>query len=142
MLGLVDEPENNPVRKLAESSPSLFRDVRLLNIILPDNYQDMPKRDKTIHQSRIIMLAILARFFEKDEKDKARIVLTDMLKDHLGLQGEELEKFIDELGKSEGETATLDEIKKRIIYFLDTPVSLIKDLEKEIEFMKKFWYSA
>jgi hypothetical protein len=139
LLGYTAKSSNHPVRKLAESSPGLFRDVRLLNTVLPGNYQSLSRKDQTMHQARIIMIAILARLFEKDEKGFAEMALRAVLKDHLG--SIDLDKFLDRLGKSE-EIIPTDEIRDRIIYFLDTPVSLIQELEKELRFLEKFWISA
>ncbi|UCD54889.1 MAG: hypothetical protein JSV93_05080 [Candidatus Omnitrophota bacterium] len=109
-----------------------FAGVKLLNVTLPKKAMD--EKDKTAHQVRLMMIAILARLLENETREAKFIkpVLKDMLEGHV--EGISVGDFIDELGKPD--TSDINEIKERIINHLGKyVVSLVDWLDKELQRM-------
>jgi hypothetical protein len=132
----------NRLNRLVEKNPGLFQGKRLLNIQLPSSYSKMTPRYKTLHQSRTIMIAILARLLEKEDTPRVEAILKEMLKDHLDIGGNKWGEFVNNLTDSEKTDSTPEEIKTRIKYFLGKVIRLVGILGKEIRLMKRFWVSA
>jgi len=130
------------VSSLAISKPGLFKDIRVLHMELPDEYYNMKGKEKTVHQARIIMIAILARLLEKQNSPIEKTLLAEMLKEHLD-SSVGLGAFISKLIESEDDK-TETQIKTRLEYFLslENAVRFTEKLEKEIELMKTFWKYA
>ena len=139
---LTDKYVRGSVSSLAISKPGLFKDIRLLHMELPDDYYNMKGNEKTVHQARIIMIAILARLLEKQNSPIEKTLLAEMLKEHLG-SSVDLDIFINKLIESENDK-TEAQIKTRLEYFLslENAVRFTEKLEKEIELMKTFWKYA
>lgn len=125
--------------KLVSDNDSLFKDTRLLNILLSEDYASLKEGDKTFHQARIIMIAILARILEKDS-DMTRMMLKTMLDGYVA--DGSVDEFIENLAKDDSSWSVVEKIQ----YFLGKTVSLIPQLVKELDLlklrMKTFWVAA
>jgi len=126
---------------LDDEKIQLLKGRRLLNIKLPDNYRKMKSDEKTVHQAKIVMLAIFARLLEKESTIAIRAILIEMLKEHLP-QGAIMEDFLDNLAETEDETTDNDLVKKRIRYSIGCVVRLVEQLGEELKFITEFWRSA
>ena len=133
-----DKAGRKRLLKLVADNAALFNDTRLLNVLLPEDYSSLKEDDKTFHQARIMMIAILARLLEKDD-NTTRIMLRAMLDGYIN---DDVNKFIENLAKGEDSWSVSDRIK----YFLGKTISLIPQLVKEFELlklrMKTFWVAA
>jgi len=123
---------------------SLFKNIKLLQMELPKNYyteDGMNFSEKTVHQARIITIAILARLLENGGREETIIrgLLSDLLKGRI--EGATMSDFLDQLGASD-ESVTEQQIQDRVDYFLEKIVSLVSLLERELRIMKTFWTFA
>ena len=145
-FSLLDPDKQKPeiagsIAKTAEEDPSLFRDVRLLNIEMPFGYIKMGENRRAVHQSRVITMAILARLIEKDKTPvMLEGLLKSMLEDHIDKS--EIDKFIEKLSTPEDENVDSERIKERLNYFLGKIVKLSEFIGKQINFLKEFWTAA
>jgi len=118
-----------------------FRDVRLLNVRLPEKYST--KHYKTAYCTKMLTIAILARLLEKGENEtpKVEFLLKELLTNSLDI---DLNSFIDTLGRPEERITELSKIRERLSYFLNikNAIKLITILEKELRIMKEFWTYA
>ena len=135
------------IEKLAIAEPELFRNIRVINIVLPDKYgapisdkKAMREDKKTEHRKRIIMIAILARLLESGKTPIIRGLLADMLKEHLD-PNIDMDTFLGELEKPEDEVGD-EHVKQRVIDFLGYAISLIEKLAEEYEARETFWKYA
>jgi len=138
---ITETGSSEDINTLLKKSTALFQGERLLNIELPPNYEKMDDENKTVHQARIFMVAILARLLEKDKTPWVETLLKDMLREHLNASAKELNTYIKKLGEMENIT-DIDTVKKNIQYFLGNVVRLVEILEKEFRLMERFWTSA
>ncbi|KJJ84130.1 Nicotinate phosphoribosyltransferase [Candidatus Omnitrophus magneticus] len=123
------------IKNILNENPLLFQDERILNINLPAKYFD--ENEKTQYQARTIITAILARLFEKDASQSVEMFLKYMLLNAWNGNQEEVKKFMNNLGVTE-QTASNEQIAKRVLYFLDKVVRCSEILEKEQRMMEKF----
>ncbi len=136
---LTEENISGEISSLLGQNAELFKDVKVLNITLPKKYDEMTKGEKTIHQTRYLMIAVLARLLEKGKTPFVEALLRELLKDHLSMNEAGLEEFIENLStEDESSEMTI----KRVTYFLGNIVSLINKLGEDYRFMKKFWTYA
>lgn len=120
---------------------SVFTNVRLLNVLLPEGYAEMRDTDdeKTFHEARLFMIAILSSLVEENDA-VGKIILTEMLKDYV--EGDPKE-FVENMAKDDEKTwSNADRLK----YFLGHTVSLLKELIREFELlelrMNTLWVAA
>ena len=117
-----------------------FKDTRLLNVALPDNYSEMKPGDKTFYQAWMLKVAILGRMVERDSGISLRTALVNMLEG--SIEGD-VNEFIDNLAKPESEWKSPGE---RIGWFLGKMVRLSRKIAEEYELlklrMKAFWTAA
>jgi len=133
--------KNMNIGKLAEENPALFVGVRLVNIALPAVYDTMDVREKSIHQSKLIMFTILARLYEGNKTSAVGVLLQAMLKDMLDIDTDTGE-FMTKLVESQDESSDPIRAKDRILYCLSKVVGLVEKLGTEIRLMKEFWTAA
>lgn len=135
-----DEGAMDEYIKLLGEDIAVLQDTRLLNVLLPQGYNEMNPKDMAFHQFRIMMIAILALLVEKDN-EISKITLAAMLEGYL-MNGN-TQEFVEALTQSEKAwISSADRIK----YFLSRTVSLLPELIKEFELlklrMKTFWVAA
>jgi len=129
------------IKGLAESDPDIFIGVRLVNVALPAGYDKMDAGERSIHQSKLLMLAIIARLYEGDNTSAPGVILRTMLKDMLD-SDTDIDEFMANIVESRDESADPAKAKDRIIYCLGKIVSLIEKIGTEIRLMKEFWTAA
>ncbi|MBU0683142.1 MAG: hypothetical protein KJ864_02485, partial [Candidatus Omnitrophica bacterium] len=140
---------NTYIRKLIQDKDNgtenidMFRDVRVLNMKIP-KIKDEAK--KTVFQSEIVMIAILARLLEQESLhfDVISGLLKDLLADSFVSSKVKVGDFIRELAVTEDDSTDIKTIKNRLQYFLqETPaISLIRRLERELRAIREFWSYA
>jgi hypothetical protein len=116
-----------------------FRNARILNVILPDNYADMKPDFKTFYQAWVIKTAILSRLIERDSHIALKAALANMLD---GSVEGSVNDYIDNLTRPENEWKSPSD---RIGYFLDKMVRLSRKAAEEYELLKlrmKAFYTA
>ena len=129
------------IKGLAESDPDIFIGVRLVNAALPADYNKMDAGERSIHQSKLLMLAIIARLYEGDNTSATGVILHTMLKDMLDSDTDIVE-FMANIVESRDESTDPAKAKDRIIYCLGKIVSLVEKIGTEIRLMKEFWTAA
>jgi hypothetical protein len=121
----------------------LFRDVRILSVDVPEERLSVERQ--TACQARMIMIAVLARLFERDGAHTPVIesLLREMLAGSFVSSDTSLTRFLAGLGTTE-EDASVSMIFKRIMFFLDidNAISLMKKLEMDLRITQKFWTYA
>lgn len=123
------------IENICAENPLLFRDERILNINLPSAYRD--DKEKTEFQTRAVTIAIFARLFEKGENSPIEMLLTNMLFNYLPGGSGEAEEFMGNMGSPEG-TASPEQIRERVLYFLGKIIRFSEMLEKEQKYMREF----
>lgn len=118
----------------------LFRDVKLLNIKLPETLSEI---QQTEYQMHLLMTAILVRLFEEGDMyfNDIRLLLTDILEGCFDAGSVDINTFINALAVKEDNNTSIEKIKKRIEYFLITTpaISLIEKLQIERETTQEFF---
>ena len=129
---------------IANSQPEIFRFIRLLSVTLPRDYQEMESVVKTVHQAKMMTIAILARLFENDKTPMVETLLKGMLRECLDVDDEAFTRLVNELGMSDEDInrLTLNEVVHRIAHLLGKPVRLVEKIGREIHLMKVFWMAA
>lgn len=126
-----------------DSTASLFRDVRMLNI---NAVKSLNKQKNTAYQYQLFMTAILSRLIEKNTMYFLDIkqLLTEMLNGSFSSNDVNIADFIDNLSTKEDDATKISDIKERIRYFMSDgrAISLIKNLEIELRAIKEFWTYA
>ncbi len=130
------------IAALVQSSPSLFAGVRIYNAALPENYDGMEKDEKTLHQAKLMNIAILARLFEKGKTPRIEMFLREYLTNSLEGGEKDADEFIANLQESEDEAKDTSKVTKRILFFLGKIVRLTEILAREMRLMKEFWTAA
>lgn len=139
---ITDLHMSGEVADLVKEDPLLFSDCRFLSMELPDDYYDEDSGLQSIQQSRVIMIAILARILEKGKTPQVEAVFRRMLKNYLVLEEGDIDEYIHMLVSSGEDSDTKRDIVKRVLYFLENPVSLVENLRKDIELLEEFWTAA
>jgi len=133
-------------KMLDEVTLSNFRDVRIINIMIPSDKHD---KNRSVYQAQMLMIAMLARLVgEEKDLDKEndfdiKPLLMDLL-DNSFLTNVDVKEFVANLAKKEDSKTSLEVIKNKLTYFLDTgrAISLIRKLEMEIRALQEFWTYA
>lgn len=123
------------VKSLLAGSPELFRDVRVLNVNMPSSYAD--EDEKSRYQARTIVIAILARLYEKGSTPGVEYMLKLMLLNYLEGGAAKVKEFMENLAITDSE-ASKEEVARRILYFLGNIVRFTEILEKEGKMMQEF----
>jgi len=141
---ITENGDKEALRSLVGRRPGLFKNVRLINFTLPDNYDGLDTDGRTYYQAKIFMIAILARLLNGNDTPMIEAVLKGMLQSSLGMDGKNLEDFMNELGRPDtGKNLTdkeLKELTNRMLYFLKNAVSLVEKCAKEF-FLKLEFYT-
>jgi len=132
---------------LAQTSPALLKDVRLLAFNTPDAYRNADSKIKAVHQARIMMIALLARMLEVNREDGPKTLAVEallkvMLRDFVRLDDVNFDRFIAQLGYHDDGEDIGGVISGRISYFLNNIVNLTEELGRTLRFMREFWTYA
>lgn len=124
-----------------ESNIEMFRDVRVLNMKIP-NMARMSEKRKTALQAQIVMLAILGRLVTKDNTEQ-NLCVKALLREMLGecfKNKKILRNFINRLAVPENEKTTAKQIRDRINSFLrhGRAINLINELDHKLRLIEYF----
>ncbi|MFH1846439.1 MAG: hypothetical protein ABH869_02650 [Candidatus Omnitrophota bacterium] len=139
---LTDEKTSLMINALLEQENNVeaFRNVRVLNVQVPQIADDI---EKTKYQMHLFMTAILARLLEPGDKYFADIsvLLSDMLEGCFQGKDVKVNDFISMLVQSEDKRTSVKKIKERIQYFLTDihAISLIEKLQVDWELSQEFY---
>jgi len=135
---IADNRDYSQIRGLVDTQPEIFMGVRLMNAILPDDYENLEDVERTLYQAKMINIAILERLFEKNETPMVEALLRNMLKGCV----EGIDDYIANIAESDGEAKDPNRIKMRILFCLSKAVSFVEKIGQEIRLMKAFWTAA
>jgi hypothetical protein len=142
---LLQAETSKAITQLAEQSPELFKNVRLVNMKLPDKYDTMAAREKTFVQSRMVMTAILARLYEKDKTPAVERVLKAMVDDDK-LADSKGRKFFEGLEETADEATDPAKIRDRVQGCVERVISLMArialDMERIRLMLQTIWTAA
>lgn len=143
ITSLDTEKSQDGMVRFIQEYPELFRSTRLLDVVTPENYRNMDNFEKTVHQAKIVTIAILARLFEKDKTPMVEALLRYMVKGCLDLDDRGMDAFMNELGRpGDGAGLTREELVQRVLFLLCYPIKLVEKIGREIQLMKNFWIAA
>lgn len=140
---ITSEEDKSKLADLVRENPGLFIPTRLLNIAFPDRYSGMDDSEKTVFQSKVITIAILARLFEMDKTPMVEVILKQMLKDYFNFDDDDARKYFDELGRpGDGQGLSREELVGRILFLIGKTFKIAERIGQEIHTMKTLWLYA
>jgi len=121
-------------------SKGIFKNTRIINVALPDNYGALKQVSKTFYQAWAVNIAIYGRMIEQSSPLYLRTTFENMLE---GSVDGSVGNFIDDLVKPDGDWGSPG---ARIDHFLGMMVRLSRQVAKDYELlklrMKAFWTAA
>lgn len=142
---VTDQTANDHIDSLLQAVENVeaFKGVRVLNVNIAE-FTD--NKQKSVYQAKLLMTAILARLLEKGDSHflDIKALLSDMLKNTFASDNINIGEFIDKMAVIEDQDTSVEEIIKRVKYFISDirAISLIKKLEIELRAIQEFWTYA
>ena len=125
----------------SDETAKYFKGVRLLSVEVAGGYWKMTtnSKDRTYHQSRLVMMAVLARLLNEDKTPDVREALKAIIQPCF--EGD-VNAFLDELAVIETDATKPSVVRKRISFFLENIVSWTEKLGRELRVIEFFWKYA
>lgn len=133
ILVVSDKETEDAVHEILNERPELLKDVRVINVGLPGDYDAMGTNDKSVCQMDVIVRAVLARIVEKSGTIFARSTLARMLEGRIQV---DVDTYIDDLISAADETPGA--VKDRILKNLGVLVSLVEKIGVQMIILRDF----
>jgi len=128
-----DDETRKAMAEILEECPERLKNVRIINVEIPSEYETMNENDRSVCQMDAIVRAILARMIEKDGNLFVRATLKAMLEGRI--KGD-VDTYMNGLVDAKDETPS--DIKARVLNNLGVIVSLVEKIALQILILRDF----
>jgi len=135
---VVLDNNDDAAKRLAANLPSLFVNVRMWSVALPDGYAGLSKAEKSVYQADIVVRAMVTGLLKKDGNPFVAGLFKAMFKNRI--PGGDIEGFMNRLIADPNET--VDMARSRITYMLTRVVSLVEKIGEQLVILKHLVWSA
>ncbi|MCX5680119.1 MAG: hypothetical protein NTZ95_05645, partial [Candidatus Omnitrophica bacterium] len=131
------------INNLVKIDAKLFIGVRLLSVVLPENYNNLNRQDQGVYQADIITRAILVRLLERNGNPFVRSLFKRLIEERIESNIiENADAFIDNLIESENEAQDSEAVLKRIHYCLSIMINLVAKIGEQLIILRHFVWTA